>query len=484
MLQSFRLGFATNSSSAHSIIFHSDPKYLDMLGDDGIHALDGYGRDHYTFTAAKTKLAYLLWAHQRMGKTNMSAHHKINILKEFPDLVLEFNAEDFDDIFEAVQQFEPEGGVPSDIICPDGVPMQLWFDFIINGPVAIHGYDDNGEPGFESITQKDKNHVGFGYHMQWKVDGQALIGYNADDGTKFRWSKQPYTKSSTPELVDLKITDYCGYGCKFCYQGSTKEGQHAPIALLKETIETLGRHGTFELAIGGGEPVDHPEFAEVFRIAKENSITVNFTTYGVEWAQDENHPVVKAMKDTYWSGGIGVSVHTKRDIAKVTRLSNALSEANIWGAQVMAQTVIGATTVDATFAILEDCIMEDRPLLLLGYKTTGRGKSFNQRKRTEDEVRKLLKRAKAHIESPLEEDKWGYTRQRNFTLSVDTAFLDTYGHLLDEMNVPVQLRTSPEGKFSMYIDGVENTAAPSSYCDSAQIVKWDPSNVKGIFAQF
>lgn len=484
MLQSFRLGFATNSSSAHSIILHSDPKYLGMLSDDGIGALDGYGRDNYTFTEPKTKLAYMIWAHQRAGRANMSAHHKINIMKEFPDLITDFNASDFDDIFTAVQAYDPEGGVPGEILCPDNIPLQNWFEFIINGPVAIHGWDDNGEPSFEKVNEKDNGHAAFGYSMRWKFDGQAIIGYSPDDGTKFRWSKAPYSKSTTPELVDLKITDYCGYGCKFCYQGSTKEGQHAPIKRLKSIIETLGQNGTFELAIGGGEPVDHPDFGQVFHIARDNKITVNFTSYGVDWASDKDHPVVKAMKDTRWSGGIGVSVHTKRDIEKVTRLSNALSGAGIWGAQVMAQTVIGATSVNATFAILEDCIKEDRPLLLLGYKTTGRGKTFAQRKRTEDEVKKLLKRAKAHIEAPLEEDRWGYTSKRKFTLSVDTAFLDVYGHLLDEMNVPVQLRTSPEGKFSMYIDGVENTAAPSSYCDTDQIVEWDPSKLKDIFAQF
>ena len=102
------------------------------------------------------------------------------------------------------------------------------------------------------------------------------------------------------------------------------------------------------------------------------------------------------------------------------------------------------------------------PLLLLGYKTTGRGGDFASRDVPDDKMRHLLKKAQSAIHA-----KDGYNVGGGFHLSVDTAFLERYGHVLDELEVPKTLRTSPEGSFSMYIDAVTDTCGPSSYCDAA-----------------
>ncbi len=73
---------------------------------------------------------------------------------------------------------------------------------------------------------------------------------------------------------------------------------------------------------------------------------------------------------------------------------------------------------------------------------------------------RLLRRAQKAIH-----DKESWNINSGFHLSVDTAFLDRYDHLLDKLEVPTLLRTSPEGKFSMYIDAVTETCGPpSSYC--------------------
>lgn len=478
MFQSFRLGFATNSSSAHSIILHSDTKFLDMLDGDTIDCIDGYGRDAFSLVDTETKLAYLIWLHDRFGNSGLSAHETMAMAAALPSAV----GANLQAIRERMANFETES-YASCALCPKGIDLDLWFDFLINAPIAIHGYDDNNAPHFDSVTKQDKAALDIDY-MTFKQDGQALVGYNKQNGTKFRWSRTPYTKSTLPELVDLKITDYCGWGCKFCYQGSTKEGAHAPYNRLEKTLRALAKNGVFEVAIGGGEPVEHPDFARLITLCNDINLTLNFTTYGVNWAKDPYHPVVKAMEKTWWRGGIGVSVHSKRDIEKVNTLANNLFKNGARGAQVMAQTVIGATPMAATKAILENCIEADRPLLLLGYKTTGRGKDFAQRRTNRADLKALLERARDHIYAPLEACEYGYIQSRAFTLSVDTAFLDTWGDLLDEVGIPTVLRTSPEGKFSMYVDGVTNMAAPSSYCDTTDYVPWDPEKMESIFAPF
>ena len=64
------------------------------------------------------------------------------------------------------------------------------------------------------------------------------------------------TKAAAPELVDIKITDYCPFGCKYCYQGSTAKGTHAKTDTINTLSYALGRMHVFEVALGGGEPTN------------------------------------------------------------------------------------------------------------------------------------------------------------------------------------------------------------------------------------
>jgi len=48
-------------------------------------------------------------------------------------------------------------------------------------------------------------------------------------------------------------------------------------------------------------------------------------------------------------------------------------------------------------------------------------------------------------------------------LSVDTAFVDKNPGLLEALSIPEALVSSPEGKFSCYVDAVEGLMGPSSY---------------------
>lgn len=75
-----------------------------------------------------------------------------------------------------------------------------------------------------------------------------------DDGTKVReW--EGVQKVEFPESIDVKITDYCLMGCKFCYEMSTRKGKHGDLETLKTKLSSLP--SGIELAIGGGNPLDH-----------------------------------------------------------------------------------------------------------------------------------------------------------------------------------------------------------------------------------
>ncbi len=450
-ITSIRLGRATNSSSSHSIVLHAnqDSAVAKTLKADSIDVvMNSFGRNNFVLRDAYDKAVLFLWAGSFTGLSNHEAIPLHNVLR----------ARGIEAAWDHAKKLDPEMemSTPSSIRVPEGLDMTIaeWFDFLLSDAVTYVAYDDNNETVHAQL-ERDGIVLDLDYVSTWKQDGDAIIGYSHRTGTKFRASPTAYEKATTPELVDVKITDYCGYGCKFCYQGSTKEGQHAPLSRIEEIFDELADMNVFEIAIGGGEPAHHPDFARILEAGTARGLSVNFTAYGLDWLKN---PEILAVMNKNRGVGVGISVHSARDIAKVERARNLLKEERIYGVDLIAQTVVGATPPATISKLVEVCGEAQIPLLLLGYKETGRGADFNRKTVSRDKVREILKAARKQTEKTSE---WGFIT--NFHLSVDTAFLDLWGDVLDELNIPRTLRTSPEGKFSCYVDAVEDTVGPSSY---------------------
>ena len=71
------------------------------------------------------------------------------------------------------------------------------------------------------------------------------------DGTKKRYKLDSNDIVLFPETIDVKITNYCDMGCKFCHEQSTIEGIHGNLEALKNQLKYLSGI-PIELAIGGG----------------------------------------------------------------------------------------------------------------------------------------------------------------------------------------------------------------------------------------
>jgi Radical SAM superfamily len=471
MLQSVRIGFATNSSSSHSIVLHPNVEAAARVSLPGPWSLgisETEERYDYSIGAQADKLGLLaavfadIVGPDWQGRPSMPAHEEMRIRATFLQRGIDLSDKTLD------------RGVYIDRIhlaLPKGVPLDLWLDFLLDPRVTYHGANENAEhiPYERFLLEPDTYQVPPSYDdVTIKVDGDALVFFDAMNGTKLRWAKTPYLKSSTPELVDVKITDHCTFGCAFCYQGSTAQGQHAPLERVIAVFDQLADMGVFEVALGGGEPLAHPDFEAICTAGMERGLAVAFTTFDPNFARN---PVLKRLKTFEYAqsrdkprGGmsaIGVSVHGPNGIERLKASKGALTEQEIYTG-VVAQSVIGATPMATTERLVRTAAANEIPLLLLGYKTTGRG---DGRERPVDKtaVERVLRLArKAAL-------KAGGDRYAGFRLGVDTAFLDRYGDLLDSMGIPGVLRSSPEGKFSMYVDAVANTCGPSSYCGPDQM---------------
>ncbi|MGY5865267.1 MAG: radical SAM protein [Candidatus Thorarchaeota archaeon] len=138
------------------------------------------------------------------------------------------------------------------------------------------------------------------------VCGVRAPGYNyifrKSDGFAMRWGKtkddDPFWGPS-PELADISISNRCSNGCSFCYRDSEPEGPLMSVDDFRLVMQQLP--ATFQLALGGGEPTEHPDFIEFLKISREYGKVPNYTTNGTRLTQE----IIEATKK--YCGAVAVS---------------------------------------------------------------------------------------------------------------------------------------------------------------------------------
>ena len=111
-------------------------------------------------------------------------------------------------------------------------------------------------------------------------------------GFTARWGKSLDENpgfAPVPELADISISNYCTKGCSFCYKNSTPQGTIMSLESYKMVLDQLEHpvYGSvFQVALGGGEPLEHPQFREIIDETVHRGIVPNFTTNGLHMTQD------------------------------------------------------------------------------------------------------------------------------------------------------------------------------------------------------
>jgi radical SAM protein with 4Fe4S-binding SPASM domain len=92
---------------------------------------------------------------------------------------------------------------------------------------------------------------------------------------------EPFWSPHGPELLDISITNWCDKGCPFCYRKSDTAGQHMAIDDYREVLRQAKDMHVYQVALGGGNPNQHPQFPEILRLTREDfGIVPNYTTNG------------------------------------------------------------------------------------------------------------------------------------------------------------------------------------------------------------
>lgn len=149
---------------------------------------------------------------------------------------------------------------------------------------------------------------------------------------------EPVWAADGPELIDLSITNYCERGCNFCYR-ETSRSQALFMSLdnVEKVVSQAHSCGTMQIALGGGNPNQHPQFIEILRLIRMHDIVPSYTTNG-DGLTDE---VLRATSE--YCGAMAVSVYPPYDEDHYNKL---LERVRGYGITVNLHAIIKDDTID------------------------------------------------------------------------------------------------------------------------------------------
>ena len=186
-------------------------------------------------------------------------------------------------------------------------------------------------------------------------NGNYTVTLDTKTGTKVRENDLDFFEPDTVESMDIKITNCCDMGCPMCHENSTPDGKHADI-LGPSFLDKL--HPYTELAIGGGNPLEHPDLYEFLVKCKERKFIPSMTINQKHF--EANYDLVKKLVDEELIYGLGISLvaPTTEFIKLVKTISNAV-----------IHVINGLVSLPKLIKMRD----HDLKILILGYKIFRRG---------------------------------------------------------------------------------------------------------------
>lgn len=181
-----------------------------------------------------------------------------------------------------------------------------------------------------------------------------------EDGTKIReYDGTPVVDH--PESIDVKITNYCDMGCVYCHESSTTKGKHGDLNVLLNVLSDLPIG--IELAIGGGNPLSHPDLIPFLKNLKDRGFIVNITV---------NQGHLKVYHDLMWFlifnnliHGLGISI-TSNNLKHIKSLIPYTDN-------IVYHLIAGVNDISIVNNLME---LGKCKILVLGYKQFGFGVDY------------------------------------------------------------------------------------------------------------
>lgn len=279
-----------------------------------------------------------------------------------------------------------------------------------------------------------------------------------EDGTLIKETEKENADYEFPVSADVKITNYCGLAnfCLYCHEESNTKGKHGDLIRLNDVL--LDLPPGIELAIGGGNPLDHPDLKEFLVNCKQKGFICNLTI---------NQLHLKKHYDFIWEliksdlvKGIGISYR------KEFKTKEEISFANY------EHSVIHLINGIDDYKSIEQLMnVGYKKFLLLGYKQFGNGvQHYNKfSKEIEDKIKKWYMFIPKYIGKCL----ISFDNLAIEQLNIKRFFTDEGWETFYQ---------GDDFTLSMYIDAVEQKFAPTSR--SSERKSFNDYSLKDYFNKF
>jgi len=199
---------------------------------------------------------------------------------------------------------------------------------------------------------------------------------DTESGVTFRWGrkiKENPIFAPWPELADISISNHCTKGCNFCYRDSTANFNFMSLENYRGILQQLNHPkwgNVFQVAIGGGEPLEHPDFLEIVNVTLDYNIVPNFTTNG----EYLTNSLITRLKEKV--GAIAIST---KDLNSIN--SNLVSRLKTNNIKCNIHYVLDRQNIKQAINILEgkynSALKNVNSIIFLTYKPLGRATKDN-----------------------------------------------------------------------------------------------------------
>ena len=261
------------------------------------------------------------------------------------------------------------------------------------------------------------------------------------DGTLVKETEVENPKFSFPVSIDVKITNYCDLSsvCTFCHEQSDKKGKHADLIRLIDVLDELPPG--IELAIGGGNPLDHPDLNEFLLNCKRKGFICNLTVNQLHLKK--NHDFIWDLINKDLIKGLGISYRK--------RFSNSYESSFVNYEHAVIHLIAGVDDYKVIGDLME---VGYNKFLILGYKQFGNGVSHYNKfsEKVEDNIRQWYMFLPKYIGKCLV----SFDNLAIEQLNIKRFFTDEGWELFFQ---------GDDFTLSMYIDAIEQKFAPTSRSD-------------------
>ena len=164
-------------------------------------------------------------------------------------------------------------------------------------------------------------------------------------------------------------------GCPHCYASAVDEGKHVAWEDLARVVQQMKDCGVCQVALGGGEPLIHPDIIRLLKLCHESGIVPNITTGGMNFSDEK----LQALHD--YCGAVGISMEGvgKRysrwrtwGFDNFIKALNRMHEADI---PTVIQITLSARNIDELDEMVDFLLTQKHlyGVIFLAYKNVGRG---------------------------------------------------------------------------------------------------------------